>query len=107
MAKDSKGKFKLIFIPLRAELNDIQTNTIPQVQRQFKYVENWGKLDSVVEDLPEDHKNVGDFFRGLKKMSPQSFRSKTFYDLWHNCNMEDITDYKLEAKGIDEEEDEF
>lgn len=102
----AKKLAKLIFISLIPDnLKDLELNTIPQVKIALSYVLKWGKMKCVIEDLPEDHTNVIEFFKGITKLSSQNFQPKKFNDLWNKYNMEDITDYKLHALGIEEEID--
>ena len=106
MAK-AKKPAKLTFISIIPDnLKDLELNTIPQVTTALSYVLKWGKLKTVIENLPEDHKNVIAFFKGINKLSPQKFQPQKFKDLWTKHDMEDITDYKLQVLGISDEEDE-
>ena len=50
----------------------------------------------VKEILPEDSKNVIDFFSAIRKLSDTGFQPKKFSEIWEKFNMEDITDYKVE-----------
>lgn len=104
----TKKKAKLTFVPMSNHLKELELNTIPQVTIALSYVLKWAKIKMVVEELPKDHKNVLDFFKAIKKLSTQTFQPKKFNELWNNYNMEDITDYKLEALGVvDEIEDDY
>lgn len=88
------SKAKLQFISTCETLKSpVECNTIPQVLIQFNYVERWGEHRSVKEGLPEDSKNIKDFFIAIRKMSDSGFQTKKFYELWAKHNMEDITDY--------------
>lgn len=105
MAKVKKPA-KLTFISIIPDnLKDLELNTIPQVTTALSYVLKWGKLKAVIEDLPEDHKNVIAFFKGINKLSHQTFQPQKVKNLWDKHNMEDITDYKLHVLGISNDED--
>lgn len=110
MARKKKDS-KLTFIPLNDHLKELTANTIPQVTTALSYVSKWGNSKIVKESLPEDHKNVLSFFKDIKKLSPQGFQPKKFKDLWDKYDMQEITDYELEALGVakkinkEEEED--
>jgi len=105
-AKKAKKDYKLILVPVYPEqLKELQFNTIPQVTTGLSYVLKWAKMKQVIEDLPQDHKNVMDYFKALKKLSPQKFQPKKFKDLWDKHDMEEITNYTLVALGVADESD--
>lgn len=92
---------KLRFISTGESLKSpIDCNTIAQVLLHFNYVERWGNMKIVQDNLPDDSKNVLTFFNTIKKMSSDGFQVKKFYDIWDNCNMTDITDYCIDRPLI-------
>lgn len=95
-----KKEAKLTFVPVTDQLKEVACNTIPQVTTSLSYVLKWANMSSVVESLPEDHNNVINFFKDIKKLSSQNFQPKKFKELWDKYNMEDITDYQLHALGV-------
>lgn len=102
----TKKEAKLTFVPINPEhLKKLELNTIPQVTTGLSYVLKWAKMKTVIENLPEDSKNVTEFFKAINKLTPQTFQAKKFKDIWDSYNMEDITDYKLIALGVIEKPD--
>ena len=95
MAKKCKLRFTTISESLKSP---IECNSIPQVVLHFNYVERWGNATIVKELLPEDSKNVIDFFNAIRKLSDTGFQPKKFAEIWEKFNMEDITDYKVEPQ---------
>ena len=105
-----KKEAKLTFIPVGEHLKEFTANTIPQVTTSLSYVKKWAKISTIQEDLPDDYSNVINFFKDIKKLSPQGFQPKKFKELWDKYNMLDITDYDLVALGVPKEstdEDEY
>ena len=96
MAKGSKLTFHSQMEGLKTP---VYCNSIPQVLLHFNYVERWGNADIVKYSVPEDSKNVTDFFSSIRKLSDTGFQAKKFNELWEKYNMCDITDYKLEIDG--------
>jgi len=95
MAKKCKLSFTTTCESLKTP---IECNTIPRVLLHFNYVERWGSARAVKEGLPEDSKNVIDFFTSIRKLSDTGFQPKKFAEIWEKFNMEDITDYKVEIQ---------
>jgi hypothetical protein len=96
-----KASVKLLFTATCEHLKEeIEVNTIPQFITNFKYVENWGSSKKVASLIPNDAKNVNDFFTAVRKLSDIGFQPKKFHDLWTKHNMEDLTDYHLTALGV-------
>ena len=93
MAKQCKLCFTTTSESLKSS---IECNSIPQVLLHFNYVERWGNAKIVKEILPEDSKNVIDFFSAIRKLSDTGFQPKKFSEILEKFNMEDITDYKVE-----------
>jgi hypothetical protein len=93
-----KKETKLIFIPDAPDLKkEYEINTINQFNVQFKYLLNYS--NAYKKELPEDCKNIKDFFAAINKLSNTGFQPKKFDDLWNQYNMHDITDFLLDYKG--------
>lgn len=86
----------------------IEINTINQFIIHFTYVENYGL--KYVKKLPDDCRNITEFFKSIRKLDASAFKIKRFAELWDRYNMTDITDYRLDYNGkadviIDEDSD--
>jgi hypothetical protein len=86
--------YKIILVTEIEDLDpSIEINTLSHFNTKFIYLKKW--MDIAKDHCPEDVTNLKNFFKRIDTWDNKSFKFDKFSTLWTECNMEDITGYRL------------
>jgi len=86
--------YKIVLITNSEGLEQsIELNTLSQFAIKFTYLKKW--IEVAMDLCPEDATNVKNFYKRIETWDSKSFKYEKFKQLWIDCNMEEITDYRL------------
>lgn len=86
--------YKIVLVTTIEDLEPtIEINTLSQFNVKFTYLKKW--MEIAKDHCPEDVANLKAFFKRIDTWDCTSFKFDKFNTLWSECNMEDITAYRI------------